>query len=153
MLQDRYKNKRQIIMSHLKKLFRQQGIQNESPIELRCILVTTTKHVRALKVLGVPTEQWGHVLVYIISDRVDAETRKQWELAANSKEFPTFNELREFLDKRCQALENAVPTSRQKYLQSIHKATAPIKVHNTIETRCPVCKEQHHIYQCESFRK
>lgn len=129
-------------------------MQIESATELRRILDTTVKHKRALTALGVPTQEWDHVLVYLINDRLDSETRKQWELAATSRKFPTFEEIRIFLDKRCRALENSDNNSiRQRSNQGAIKFSTQTKAHSAITVKCPVCSESHHVYQCEGFKQ
>ncbi|XP_023218015.1 uncharacterized protein LOC111620330 [Centruroides sculpturatus] len=153
-LQDRYENERQIINSHLKALFQQPRARTDSASEIKRLLDTTVKHVRALAVLKLPTDHWDHILVYTLSNKLDDETRKQWELKATTTTFPTFNELKQFLEQRYRALEISVSNMwKQRTQQNIGKLSNTLKAHSVTVLSCPVCKEAHHVFYCPAFQK
>ncbi|XP_067124155.1 uncharacterized protein [Centruroides vittatus] len=153
-LQDRYENERQIINSHLKALFQQPRARTDSASEIKRLLDTTVKHVRALAVLKLPTDHWDDILVYTLSNKLDDETRKQWELKATTTTFPTFNELMQFLEQRYRALEISVSNMlKQRTQQNIGKLSTTLKAHSVTVLSCPVCKEAHHVFYCPAFQK
>ncbi|XP_023221566.1 uncharacterized protein LOC111623278 [Centruroides sculpturatus] len=153
-LQDRYENERQIINSHFKALFQQPRARTDSASEIKRLLDTTVKHVRALAVLKLPTDHWDHILVYTLSNKLDDETRKQWELKATTTTFPTFNELKQFLEQRYRALEISVSNMwKQRTQQNIGKLSNTLKAHSVTVLSCPVCKEAHHVFYCPAFQK
>ncbi|XP_054746080.1 uncharacterized protein LOC129250480 [Anastrepha obliqua] len=51
------------------------------------------QHIRELKALGRPVEFWDDWLVYELVNKLDFETRKQWELSLVTDEPPTFEQL------------------------------------------------------------
>ena len=55
-------------------------MKSESASNLRKLLETTNEHLRALKDLGQPVDQWDSLLVFWIGDKMDAESRRQWQL-------------------------------------------------------------------------
>ena len=105
LLQERYENKRCIVQAHLKAIWTQPCLKNESASGLRKILETTTEHLRALTELGEPTAAWDSVLIFWIIERLDCESRKQWQLANPGTNLLKWQDLAEFLDSRSRALE------------------------------------------------
>jgi hypothetical protein len=45
------------------------------------------------------------LLVYILSQKVDTETMKEFELQRGDEEFPTVNSFKKYLNNKCRALE------------------------------------------------
>ena len=45
-----------------------------------------------------PVDQWDAILVYWVLEKLDAESRKQFELAHPGTDVLTFNELTTFID-------------------------------------------------------
>ena len=77
----RYHNKREIVSAILKRLITQPSLQQESATGLRKLIDTTMECTRSLQVLEQPIQHWDAILVYHIADKVDSETRRQWELS------------------------------------------------------------------------
>ena len=109
--------------------------------------------MQALEDLGLPVDQWDAILVYWLLEKLDAESRKQFELAHPGTNVLTFKALTTFMDRRSRALES---TGDQPEA-STHKAT-PKKVlqeaySSTVDhsTRCQVkeCNGLHSISQCD----
>jgi len=42
------------------------------------------EYVRALKALGRSTDQWGNLLIYLITSKLDVTTNKEWENSLTS---------------------------------------------------------------------
>lgn len=58
-----------------------------------------------MQALGRPTSHWDDLLVYIITSKFDFFTIKEWESSLNTTQSPKFQELTDFLNRRCQMLE------------------------------------------------
>ena len=99
-LEDRYDNKKDLIMSHLKVLFEQDQLTSENATNLRSLIDTTKECLHSLKVLGAPTEHWDYIVVYIILGKLDFGSRRNWELSLASNELPTLNKLIDFFNIR-----------------------------------------------------
>lgn len=80
LLVDRFENKNLMIHNHLKSLFEYPNITKENHSDLRGLFDSFTKHLRALKILGECTEHWDRLIIYLMSNKFDASTRKEWEM-------------------------------------------------------------------------
>lgn len=68
--------------------------------------------------MGFERNEFSDILITtIILEKIDRETRKQFELAVNTSDVPKFNNLMTFLEKRSQIMESIkknVIKSKQK---------------------------------------
>lgn len=78
----RYDNIRLLVNAHFQKMFGQPAIRIESATTLRKLMDTTTECTRALNSLEISTSQ-----------RLEAETHKQWELFLTHNELPSYEDL------------------------------------------------------------
>ena len=105
LLKDRYENKRSIIQAHLQAIRSQPVLKTESALGLRKLLELTNEHLRAPVELGQPVEHWNDILVFVLTEKMDPESRKQWQL-----DYPGIDvlswELSKFRDTRSRALES-----------------------------------------------
>ena len=98
-LEERYNNKRSIVKAHLATTHALPAIKRESSVELRKLLESTNEHVQALEALRLPVNQWDAILVYRLLEKLDVESRKQFELA-----HPGTDVLTTLMDRRSRAL-------------------------------------------------
>jgi hypothetical protein len=158
LLEKRYENERQLVHCHMHELFNQPKMTTESAVDLRKLMDTTTKHIRSLKTMGFQTDHWDPIMLFLISERLDTDSRRQWELSSPGKTYPHLGELETFLEQRCRALE-ATTTVKPKQWQKSGISQHPnqgssTKVHHTTTNpSCPVCKNSHLIHQCNEFTK
>ena len=122
-LEERY-NKRSIAKADLAAIHALPAIKKESSVELRKLLKSTNEHVQALEALMLPVDHWDVILVYWVLEKLDVESRKQFELAHPDTDVLTFKELTTFMDRRSCALESSDDQSEA----SVPKTT-PKKVH------------------------
>lgn len=110
-LTSRYNNKRFMANCILKRLLSQRGMSVESSNALKELLDTTNDCLHELTNLGVQVDAWDIIIIYLISSKLDAETRKQWELQVSQscEELPTFKSFQDFLETRFRALEFIEP--------------------------------------------
>ena len=80
-LQTRYANLRLIVRSHITAMLEVPVMKGETAQEMRNLLETYREQMQALETFGVPVHQWDAILVYHISEKLDSESRKAWELA------------------------------------------------------------------------
>ena len=93
--------------AHLAAIHALPAVKKESSVELRKLLESTKEHVQALEVLMLPVNHWDAILVYWLLEKLDAESRKQFELAHPGTDVLTFKELTTFMDRRSRALESS----------------------------------------------
>jgi len=154
----RYENKREIVYSHMKKLFAQSFIQQESATKIKALVDTTNECVRSLKVLGVPVNEWDTVLVYLCSERLDPESRRHWALSLTGTELPTYKAFQEFTEKHIRGLMAAevskpkAKSSKQSQSNDTSKSTYTTSQGTIRKSNCDICSEQHPVFKCEVFR-
>ena len=103
--------------------------------------------------------------IHLVVDKLDAESRRQWELEHPGTDIQTYNQLRDFLTTRCRALEAAQANkilqstqgigfgqaSGKAQIPSYKKSQSYLTTHR--HSSCLKCKENHALYSCEQFRR
>lgn len=79
LLVNRFHNNRLLIHNHVKSLFTLQPIQQESPAQIRKLIDTVNRNLRALKTIGEPTHSWDTLIIYLIVTKLDSSTEREWE--------------------------------------------------------------------------
>lgn len=148
LLNNRYQNRREIVTATLKRLVNHPAMRSESPAELRKLVDTTMECIRSLKVMKVPVEHWDIIISFLIVDRLDRESKQQWELNIKSGEIPPLKELIEFLDQRSRALANLSSTRLTEFTSNTSPSTRAVKVSSDT---CPKCGEKHFLNKCVDF--
>ena len=152
LLTDRYANKRSIVQAHLQSTWSQSSMKVESASGLRKLLKVTNEHLRSLKELGQPTDQWDSLLVFWLSEKMDPESCKQWQLAHPGTELLTWDQLAQFLNTRSRALESSgsKPVSQQAGNQNVRERQAQVY---TASVSCiDGCNEEHKLHECQKFK-
>ena len=93
--------------AHLAAIHALPAVKKESSVELRKLLESTNEHVQALEALMLPVNHLDAILVCWLLEKLDAESRKQFELAHPGTDVLTFKELTTFMDRRSRALESS----------------------------------------------
>ncbi|KMQ83686.1 hypothetical protein RF55_19346, partial [Lasius niger] len=149
LLVKRYYNEQEIIYSHLERYFNQPTLKCESAKGIRRLLDISTECLDTLRNLKEPVDSWDTILVYVIRQKLDAESLKQWELSNTKTSRKTFKQLTEFLESRWKALE--ATTGGRPLLNSIRTPDKPqekgIRSRLTSQvgelSQCPVCSNDH----------
>ena len=81
--------------------------KKESSAELRKILESINEHEQAQEALMLPVDQWDAILKYWLLQKLDAESRKEFELAHPDTDVLTLNALTTFKNRRSRALESS----------------------------------------------
>ncbi|XP_053968340.1 uncharacterized protein LOC128869760 [Anastrepha ludens] len=151
LLQQRYDNTRRLVKSYLRNTVKLAAMPTESETSLRKLLDTVTESMRALQQLGRPTAQWDDWLIFLITEKLDSATVKEWEMSLGSpSELPAYNDLVSFLEKRILGLE-AKNKSKDFSQKSPHNQA--VRSHQTTFGRCPCCSGKHTLVYCPDFRK
>lgn len=113
-LESRYNNKQYLGNCILKRFFSQKTLLTESATDIKNLLDCTTETLDALKGLGINTSSWDIIIIFIVSQKLDAESRKLWEGKVSesvslSQELPTLEQFKDFLLTRYHALEFLEP--------------------------------------------
>ena len=158
-LTDRYNNERLIVNSHLDAILQLKPLRSESASESRQLFVSLEENLMAIEALNVNTEASSFIWVRIVSKKLDHESRRQWELDYPAKKLQTLDQLRDFVNKRVQALEasnsakKVQPVSQNtKFVRNREQRQVSQNYQTSAET-CPCCSENHKSYACKKFGK
>ncbi|XP_063545814.1 uncharacterized protein LOC134753801 [Cydia strobilella] len=78
-LDKRYNNKRMIVNTILNRFMNQKKVYNGTSRSIRELLDTTQECLNSLKNNDVKINEWDTIVIHIILNKLDDETRKQWE--------------------------------------------------------------------------
>ncbi|XP_072934980.1 uncharacterized protein [Epargyreus clarus] len=92
-LKKRYSQKRLTVDAILKRLFSNKKIVNQSPSHLKALIDNTNECLSCLRGMDISTESWDPILVFVITQKLDADTHKEWEKFVSNeyeKELPSY---------------------------------------------------------------
>ncbi|XP_025833280.1 uncharacterized protein LOC112905329 [Agrilus planipennis] len=163
LLQKRFNNPRKIIHSHLQALFELPEVTKDSAIALRSLAERAEMHINALKALNQPVD-WHEMLIYIISAKLDKQSRIMWERSLEDNVMPTFSDFVSFLNKISRDSQ-PVPlfkniNNASKFNQ-LHQKRASFQQNKrdthsyTFQSnlKCSICSQGHFIHNCDNFLK
>lgn len=153
-LNHRYNNKRLIVNALLKRLFGMKKCTTQSAAQLKILLDTASEIINSLNNLKVATDSWDPVIIFLVVQKLDPESHKEWEQAAysvNSEKLSTWKELREFLEATYRTLELVNPTTSAKPAKErvFHVSTSESQQRK----ECALCKDVHTLCHCDQFNK
>ncbi|XP_067209407.1 uncharacterized protein [Linepithema humile] len=154
LLKERYDNKRVIIQGHIKAIMDLPSMTKENLAELRQVADGASRHIYALRALKRPTQHWDDLLVYILSNKLDALTLREWRLSLTSSEMPTLRQFIDFIAHRCQTLEASGKSSVATLKGANTRSQSDSKRQScfaAIKAKCIFCKGDYPIYHCQNF--
>lgn len=111
----RYDNKKILINNHLKALFALEPITRESHKAILFMIDHILKNLRSLETLGLPTDKWDVLIIYIMSTKLDSVTLSKWEEHKNNfTDYPSLNEFIKFIRNRADILETMFVNNNDK---------------------------------------
>ncbi|KAL0839852.1 hypothetical protein ABMA28_016477 [Loxostege sticticalis] len=150
LLENRFNNKKYVTNCILKRFFGQKNIVSENSSALKDMFDTTNECLNALKNNGVKTENWDIIVIYLLSSKLDGESRKQWEakICDLTNDLPTLKQFLEFLEHRFRSLEFLNPKIT-KCTQSHHVVA---KNNDKVSIPCSYCSDNDHkLGNCKKF--
>ncbi|CAK9834532.1 hypothetical protein ANTRET_LOCUS11048 [Anthophora retusa] len=150
---------RKIINAHLRLLLDLPEITRDTPINLRQLAEQAQVHVNALKAIKQPTEHWDTILIHIIANKLDKNTRRAWERTLEDEEIPKFKELLDFINKHARGDDIGTENSnslKSSNIQDRLRSKPQARNHSYVSTNekkqvCVICKGEHPIYACTKF--
>lgn len=157
LLHERFTNLRAIVHKHIQTIFQLKEMKAEDQFGLRHLIDGTNVNLKALQNLAVPVEQWDSIIIYVISNKLDSDTRKYWEQTPIEGKLPTLKEFLKCLSSRAQTLELMQATDKKQSVQtklqtgsSMHKRQIAAFV-SVKKGKCNFCDKDHPIYYCKKF--
>lgn len=155
LLKNRYNNKRYIANCILTRLVNQKAFTTESANNVKLLLDTTSDCLNGLANIGVDVSTWDILIIHLIAQKLDSESRKQWEqkISDVTDKLPTLLEFKKFLESRFRALEFIEPNPKRdtRYKENVEKSK--INSFKVTTFSCPFCSEDHLLYQCVKFNQ
>ncbi|XP_062713979.1 uncharacterized protein LOC134290792 [Aedes albopictus] len=157
LLVNHYQNPVLLKQSYVDSLFEFASLKRESASELHSLVEKLETNVRVLKQLGERTEFWDILLIRMLSSRLDATTRRDWEEHSSTKANVAFNDLTTFLQRRVTVLQtiskpNEVPPQSAPK-KSVSRSVASHGASQPNYRKCLVCSDHHPLYLCAVFSK
>jgi Protein of unknown function (DUF1759) len=138
-----------IVDRHISELLILRNLHRESANDLRNLIETLVKNLRVLRKMGLERNNLvDQILITLVSNRLDGDTRKAYELQLLTEGLPKFEDMLTFLQKRCHTLE-AIASIRKMSEKSFNSGTPrrpgtqkttvlAIKTENN-SPKCPNC--------------
>ncbi|KAH8398570.1 hypothetical protein KR222_007335, partial [Zaprionus bogoriensis] len=98
---------RLIFQAHISTILGIQKVEVVSAVNLRCLSDTFVANLRALQSIGSSEQISDCIIVHSILQKLDIASRTAWEESNTADKIPTVKQLIDFLENRCQRLENA----------------------------------------------
>ncbi|XP_062706673.1 uncharacterized protein LOC134287789 [Aedes albopictus] len=106
MLEETYGNERLIINTHVDALLSLPKMTSENGTELRVLIDTCIKHVDVLRNRSFPVVGLSEmILVNVVAKRLDKKTRQLWESHIPADVLPSYADMIDFLQDRCNILQ------------------------------------------------
>lgn len=162
---------RQYQTSHelLRKFNNLYTLEKPSGSLLQKLSNVTHEVIRQLRAMKYPVEHYDLIFVHALHDKLDAETRKAWELYRTS-ESPALSEMLKFLDWQAKALIGAQSTEPKERKEQRKRHSNESKYNGAKQPKygnsksrapekkpefnpCVLCKEKHGLHRCANFIK
>jgi hypothetical protein len=149
-LVERYENE---INTHIDNIMKLPSLAFENASQLRQIADTTKCNLEVLKAMKQNTDSWDMIIIYILVQKLDNKTKKEWELHISNKELPILQRLYSYtiLEHRRNALESLPNHKTNEQRQSSDRKMSHSYVH--VKLTCEVCKGSHTVSQCNIFKQ
>lgn len=177
LLMNRFNNSDLLVHNHLKSLHSLPHASKDSPMQIRKLIDTVTKNLRALKSLGEPTEAWDTIIIFKIISKLDTSIGQDWQqykstLISTAKKLITLDVLLQFLKDKADMLDMTKAMHPSSSLQfnpnksSVEIRKPYIKTHSLVATHkdnisnpktsnrrrnCVMCSGSHSVYACKQF--
>lgn len=153
LLKGRFDKARLATRHHAQAIFDLKPIIKESSKELRNLIDNLKQHLETLKALKYATDSWCPLIIEWILTRVDSVTAREWEEKTTPNPGYKTKKFIEFLEAKCNMLENVSALDSTKLDSEKFKRCKGIAhVTNESKLKCPICNGKHKTYQCETFK-
>lgn len=164
LLKKRFENKKIIIKTHIKNVFELPVVVKDSHVSLRCFLDNFQKNFRALKNLDEPVDEWNTVLIYLLTSKLDINSKREWEVGTNREVSPKLQDFIKFITDRCNLLESLDHKNEQQSQHNTQGHKRPneyksqahhVATYNNqrFNYKCIFCGGSHQIFKCNDFLK
>lgn len=101
----RYECKDLLIFNHIKDIVDYPAVSSESHSALRDMFEQVTNNLVSLKSLGENVDEWDRIIIFLLFQKFDPVTKRDWENYKYKGDCPTMADMEEFLTSKCEILE------------------------------------------------
>lgn len=157
-LEKRFHNERKLVDQILKRLF-STPFTDGTVKNIKVLLDTTRTCLSQLKSLNIDTSTWDSILIYVISQKLDMQTRKEWEQSLKATTtIPFMSDMLNFLEttfRTLESIEEETVSMPKTYCKEIRrKPTKIVRAHTASaanDNNCLCCNKRHPLYKCFRF--
>ena len=154
LLKVRYDNKRDLIFGLIKRFLHQMSVTKESPKNIRKLIDTSLECYRSLEALKEPVDTWKSILVFVVVEKLDPDSRREWTKTLKGNDIPTFQETIDFLECHVRGLL-AAGVKSMPGTQSSSAGGVKTNSHHASNVKpklkCYFCSETHVLGKCGKF--
>nr|CAI5847193.1 unnamed protein product [Callosobruchus analis] len=107
----------------------------------------------SLKHLGINTENWDPIVIFLLTEKLDPRSRREWGEYKGINNFPSIGEFKRFLRQQIDILESvsglAVGNKEVKWRNKQKSVLATFQANSC----CYYCKQGHQLEKCSDFMK
>jgi len=160
-LEERYENKRVLVHSCLATFSTMTRMKTESVADLKKLVNGMLQIAGTLESIGRKPAYDNDFFVHSVIELLDSRSRREWEEATSDmRDPPSFDQLKQFLERRLRALEalytssgNASSTTSAKATNVSSRSARSNLAQKKKQTRCALCQKEHYILHCSDFQK
>ena len=165
-----YENQRRIVGSHIAEIFSVKSMKSDTSSEIKRITREIFNPISSLNSLNRAASLGSDLIVYFTLNRLDLNTRKEWERHLGDTVVPpTMEQLQAFLGSQTLTLEaievgtrsssnnnSKVQSPNSKRRKSEHDNAQPVYSHQnssvtSSKKKCSFCNQSHFTNRCERF--
>lgn len=151
----RYENTRVLVDCQLRILFNIPIAGSEDSQSIQNLQATVNDCLARLKTLGVSTDDWDPLLIYLVSTKLPEKTLALWEQSLDShRSLPKWSQMNSFLINRYEIVERI--TSIKETKTFFGAQVSPVHSYITEDKSdkdCRFCSASHSIRACPGFKQ
>lgn len=166
-LKKRFDRKEDLVDEYIRKFLETPAVTHRANfVNLRQIIDTTNQMLRALPNLGVEVASWDPFVEFIITTKLDEETRQEWKAKKGAHAKANVSQTLAWLEDKAIELQPSHSDRLSKMLKGDHQPRKhqqkrifqvnerknPIQTEGEKHGRCPLCGGPHKLRDCAKFR-
>ncbi|XP_075155610.1 uncharacterized protein LOC142228967 [Haematobia irritans] len=157
-LKSRYDNNTLIFMENISTLFELPDVSKPNSGQLRSLVDNVSALYSSLQSLGSDKDIVNAMLIHIVMQKVDGDTKRKWKDSLDFSQLPTWDDCSKVLERRCQYLESLDTNTNSRRPEhhsgkSSQKQSKQGYSFSCTKRVCALCsKSDHYIAQCQRFK-
>lgn len=152
-LNKRFDNPTLIFLETISSLFKLPQVEKASAVQLQKLVDSASAMYGSLQSLGTGSEIAQAMLIYLVMDKCDQQTRTKWNESLDFKRLPSWSQCSQILEQHCRHLQSNSST--------LHSGAQPFKPNKSgqrssfliVDTACAVCSAtDHKVQACSKFQ-